>query len=386
MYPPPRAITNNNQVTAEVDHFVMNQYDHSQQDLSRQQLAAIQADSAAGPASYDASSASTQRLQRLQSTLYAMIHSGNFPIPLLHGGASLQNHASFPAIRQQARSEISPKNDEEDHGRSEKVPSSHDNLVRRQEIEAALRSKPQRGRKRDNLSEVERLELTRTRNREHAKSTRNRKKARYQELLDNEQKLDEYLKLKNLNDKRRSCVLDFLSIREGMLHSIRRSDRSICSGGSDGTRQVPNNGAESKTLQDVVEDIATFTCCSQTETSDATTTMARMQQFDRQLIAHLSIPENENILASPLSYELKGLANGIALTSGDTGFAEVGLFSSLDTSQPLLAGVLHFEFAPHSDKLRLAMWSTTSGAFNELLVYPTNTKEHQSIHLPTILQ
>ena len=44
--------------------------------------------------------------------------------------------------------------------------------VRTTEIEAALRSKPQRGKKRDNLSDLERLELTRTRNREHAKSTR----------------------------------------------------------------------------------------------------------------------------------------------------------------------------------------------------------------------
>jgi hypothetical protein len=44
--------------------------------------------------------------------------------------------------------------------------------IRTAEIEAALRSKPQRGRKRDNLSSLERLELTRTRNREHAKSTR----------------------------------------------------------------------------------------------------------------------------------------------------------------------------------------------------------------------
>ena len=44
--------------------------------------------------------------------------------------------------------------------------------IRQDQIEAALRSKPQRGRKRDNLSVMERLELTRTRNREHAKSTR----------------------------------------------------------------------------------------------------------------------------------------------------------------------------------------------------------------------
>jgi hypothetical protein len=44
--------------------------------------------------------------------------------------------------------------------------------IRREKVEAALNSKPQRGRKREDLSEKERLELTRTRNREHAKSTR----------------------------------------------------------------------------------------------------------------------------------------------------------------------------------------------------------------------
>ncbi len=49
---------------------------------------------------------------------------------------------------------------------------SADELIRREEVEAALKSKPQRGRKRENLSVLERLELTRTRNREHAKSTR----------------------------------------------------------------------------------------------------------------------------------------------------------------------------------------------------------------------
>lgn len=44
--------------------------------------------------------------------------------------------------------------------------------IRQEKVAEALRSKPQRGRKRDDLNETERLELTRTRNREHAKSTR----------------------------------------------------------------------------------------------------------------------------------------------------------------------------------------------------------------------
>jgi hypothetical protein len=49
---------------------------------------------------------------------------------------------------------------------------SNEFSVRQEKVEEALRSKPQRGRKRDDLSATERLELTRTRNREHAKCTR----------------------------------------------------------------------------------------------------------------------------------------------------------------------------------------------------------------------
>lgn len=41
-----------------------------------------------------------------------------------------------------------------------------------QKVEAALRSEQQRGKKRTNLTEEERNELTRTRNREHARNTR----------------------------------------------------------------------------------------------------------------------------------------------------------------------------------------------------------------------
>lgn len=44
--------------------------------------------------------------------------------------------------------------------------------VRDEEIKAALASKPQRGKKRNNLTAEERKELTKTRNREHARTTR----------------------------------------------------------------------------------------------------------------------------------------------------------------------------------------------------------------------
>lgn len=65
--------------------------------------------------------------------------------------------------------------------------------VRSDKIRDALNSKPQRGKKRQNLNKSERLELTRTRNREHAKSTRMKQRARLEELIETEKK---YLALK----------------------------------------------------------------------------------------------------------------------------------------------------------------------------------------------
>ncbi|KAL7527661.1 hypothetical protein ACHAWF_002269 [Thalassiosira exigua] len=55
--------------------------------------------------------------------------------------------------------------------------------MRTNKINDALKSKPQRGKKRDNLNDRERLELTRTRNREHARCTRMKKKARLERLI-----------------------------------------------------------------------------------------------------------------------------------------------------------------------------------------------------------
>lgn len=60
--------------------------------------------------------------------------------------------------------------------------------LRTEKIRDALNSKPQRGKKRRNLNDMERVELTRTRNREHAKSTRMKKKARLHELMEMEKK------------------------------------------------------------------------------------------------------------------------------------------------------------------------------------------------------
>ncbi|KAL3790697.1 hypothetical protein HJC23_009797 [Cyclotella cryptica] len=97
--------------------------------------------------------------------------------------------------------------------------------VRTDRIQDALNSKPQRGKKRRNLNDQERLELTRTRNREHAKCTRMKKKARHLELVEMEKM---YLVLKSqqeLNASRRTCLIKLI---EGVSSPSEEQDIKIC--------------------------------------------------------------------------------------------------------------------------------------------------------------
>lgn len=82
--------------------------------------------------------------------------------------------------------------------------------IQQEKILDALQSKPQRGKKRRNLNNLERMELTRTRNREHAKSTRMKKKARHQELLDIEVRYNEMMEVEDLNLRRKERLVDFV--------------------------------------------------------------------------------------------------------------------------------------------------------------------------------
>ena len=80
------------------------------------------------------------------------------------------------------------------------------NPVLKKQIVDAMNSKPQRGRKRNNLTDEERQELTRTRNRQHAKSTRERKKARLEELTKIEEQYNDLLGRLGTEDDRRRVV------------------------------------------------------------------------------------------------------------------------------------------------------------------------------------
>ncbi|GMI10951.1 hypothetical protein TrVE_jg5882 [Triparma verrucosa] len=86
-------------------------------------------------------------------------------------------------------------------------------LKEKEEVMNALGSKPQRGRKRSNLTEAQRQELTRTRNRQHAKSTRERKKAKLDELTLIEGKYNEIQMEKELDHARKRTVQAVISSR-----------------------------------------------------------------------------------------------------------------------------------------------------------------------------
>mmetsp|Transcript_4402 Transcript_4402/g.8417 ORF Transcript_4402/g.8417 Transcript_4402/m.8417 type:complete len:537 (-) Transcript_4402:131-1741(-) len=83
----------------------------------------------------------------------------------------------------------------------------------KEEVIEALASKPQRGRKRSNLTEAQRQELTRTRNRQHAKSTRERKKARLDELTAIEEQYFTLKQERELDASRRHVVQAVVAMR-----------------------------------------------------------------------------------------------------------------------------------------------------------------------------
>lgn len=224
-------------------------------------------------------------------------------------------------------------------------PDAKDPEVRREKVEAALKSKPQRGRKRENLNEQERLELTRTRNREHAKSTRIRKKARNQELLDKEQKLDAMVYCEELEERRRQTVIDFVAARERMLHAC--------------VRYVPDE------LCGLIEDPTSFSFeYTGGDVSPETPGFDSLVEFDATLTSRL-IGRFGTDARSLLYCRLVGGADSVGLARDSSGLAMVELGLATESSETsLLKGVVSVRFAEHSNKLKAVVWSTTVDSFD----------------------
>mmetsp|Transcript_41779 Transcript_41779/g.64357 ORF Transcript_41779/g.64357 Transcript_41779/m.64357 type:complete len:416 (-) Transcript_41779:125-1372(-) len=224
--------------------------------------------------------------------------------------------------------------------------------VRKEKVEAALRSKPQRGRKREDLSEKERLELTRTRNREHAKSTRIRKKARYQELLDCEQKLIAMEKIEILRHKRAESVVRFLSIRQRMINN-------------GNVESIYNTSVNS--LDEVVCSISNF----QFETAGPPTADRRSEQAARNSSSDVNSMKDWDMsfikqvtqCYGPgaerfVEFKVVGGADGIAMSKDGSGFSHVEIVLNVNEPRLLITATLSFQFAPGSDQIRSAAWTT----------------------------
>lgn len=267
--------------------------------------------------------------------------------------------------------------------------------IRKDEVAAALRSKPQRGRKRENLNAEERLELTRTRNREHAKSTRIRKKARYQELLDTEQKYFDMQKSQQLKTKRQETVQGFLDARVSMLQvavdsilqpkqvSPQSGKNTEEKGASSESRGVSFDGAEafprkmmedgastpkaelkvddnSKSLKDFLIDEKSFgfeTFLGDTiQAADA----SAMTRFDEHIAKRLEQMLGQVATDFKIDYRVLGLKGGIAVNRDGTGFARVEYILSsatLKDEKLILSSLASFEFAEDSRLIRSVAWS-----------------------------
>lgn len=114
-----------------------------------------------------AASTAHYRLAAAQAAAATSWVAANAP-PILSATVTTADSVSAPPISASAARERDQNQEHPDGKKGVSTKAS----IRREKVEEALRSKSQRGRKRDDLSEKERLELTRTRNREHAKSTR----------------------------------------------------------------------------------------------------------------------------------------------------------------------------------------------------------------------
>jgi hypothetical protein len=322
------------------------------------------------------------------STIEAQLsHLGNLHAPMIPDQLSLQKTylcttespylGSFPMLQQALKSSNTVQ--------ERNAATDEQKYIRQQEIEKALLSKPQRGRKRANLNEVERLELTRTRNREHAKSTRIRKKMRYEELLDCEKKILELEEREDLKYRRRCGVIGLLALRQQMLQEQIRS----------------YNHERSDALQKpvtIVEDISVLIYDGEPSLLEncGTGTFERMKQFDMSLttkISNILDRDNESTLEdASILYETKSSLplNDIAIADNDIALVEVDIVRKSENRdrKALLSFLLKIVFASKSEKiLSIVMvpiadtYGITSSSPGNCLSFSKLVPEHEQQNL-----
>jgi hypothetical protein len=229
--------------------------------------------------------------------------------------------------------------------------------VRSEQIEAALLSDSQRGRKRSNLNQFERLELTRTRNREHAKSTRTRKKARYLELERKEAAFQNMQEEKKLESDRRRSIKNFLTLRElqyTQCAAVRGAERVI----SSKTNAI---------ISGILADADNFTF-EYDQTSDNVKGLDRMRLFDESIFRRISTRFGAST-SNVVSYLLS--SDGIAISQNDTAFLEIDLHLPChEKSAKLISAIVKVKFTLRSHKICSATWHATLDAIDDVTLDP----------------
>jgi len=213
-------------------------------------------------------------------------------------------------------------------------------MIRAEKVQAALRSQHQRGKKRSDLSDSERLELTRTRNREHARSTRLRKKARHDELLKSEEQLKPLLRSKQLEQQRMQCLQSFFSARQDMLNSD----------------IAPNDPVEDQECERLLSHViveAPDTFCFDTKgqlvsSGSEDSPFAVMRHWDERLRSRAMDLESPSpspcegrVSSTYFAYEIEDGIDGIAISSGgNVGYAQFDLilYKTTETSETSKTG------------------------------------------------
>jgi len=177
-----------------------------------------------------------------------------------------------------------------------------------EKVKAALRSQPQRGRKRLNLSTEERVELTKTRNREHARNTRMRKKARYTDLLKCERQLESFVRAHELESDRLQCLKHFISARENMINEAPVADVS---------EEIRDRFAN-----DIVQDFEFETkgLPSVFECKDSSP-ISRMSHWDKQLRSKV-FGSTKMPSSTFFAYEPQGGVDGIAISKNGSSYTQ----------------------------------------------------------------
>ncbi len=182
-------------------------------------------------------------------------------------------------------------------------------------VEKALRSQPQRGKKRTDLTVEERNELTRKRNREHARNTRMRKKVREMELEENQKTLQSFLASKKLHSERIECLKQFIAARQNMIN----------------TSAVAFQLYGEQVLSDLVvdQDIFRFETrgldrVASCDKENKIPPLTKMRYLDQ--VLRKKIFESHDVSFSTFfAYEIQGGVDGIAISNNGSCYAQLNL-------------------------------------------------------------